>query len=308
MAGSATMAVACSFSSSVSTAFPAQKCEKNLSLRSAECLGLRSSFCSFPENLQTGSQAAIGSSSLSTLLRVVPSSTSRVIRRRAVSVMAATSPHTPPTVADTKAAFLSSYKKPLPSIYSNVIQELLVQQHLIRNNLTYKYDAVFALGFVTVYDQIMDGLPPRGGDADAIFKAYILALKENPEQYRKDAIAVEEWASSQDASTVADFAGKDGKVETSLKDISSRAAKNEFHYSRFFAIGLFRIVELAKASDPATLEKLCAALNVPKASVDRDLDVYRSLLTKLTAAKELLAEFLEREKKKQAEREAAKAT
>jgi len=61
-------------------------------------------------------------------------------------------------------------------------------------------------------------------------------------------------------------------------------------------------MELAGASDPATLEKLCAALNVSKMSVDRDLDVYRTLLNRLQMAKDLFRDFLEREKRKEAER------
>lgn len=40
--------------------------------------------------------------------------------------------------------------------------------------------------------------------------------------------------------------------------------------------------------------QLCAALNVNKKSVDRDLDVYRNLLSKLVQAKELLKEYVER--------------
>lgn len=42
---------------------------------------------------------------------------------------------------------------------------------------------MFALGFVTVYDQLMEGYP-SSEDRDAIFKAYIQALEEDPEQYR----------------------------------------------------------------------------------------------------------------------------
>ncbi|XP_002985488.2 protein THYLAKOID FORMATION 1, chloroplastic [Selaginella moellendorffii] len=213
-----------------------------------------------------------------------------------------------PTVADTKSAFLKAFRKPIPSIYNNVLQELLVQQHLMRYNATYKYDAVFALGFVTVYDQLMDGYP-NAQDSEAIFKAYIEALGEDPDQYRKDAKKLEEWASSQTASSLASFNSGDGDVEEVLKDIAQRAAgKTSFHYSRFFAVGLFRLVERANASDPAVLEKLCNALNVSKMSVDRDLDVYRNLLTKLSQAKDLLKEYIDREKKKSAEREASKTS
>jgi len=51
---------------------------------------------------------------------------------------------------------------------------------------------VAALGFVSVFDQIMEGLP--AADQSAVLKAFIEALKEDPEQYRRDAKSLEEWA------------------------------------------------------------------------------------------------------------------
>ncbi|CAN4104883.1 unnamed protein product [Withania somnifera] len=217
------------------------------------------------------------------------------------------SPTDLPTVADTKMNFLTAYKRPIPTVYNTVLQELIVQQHLIRYKKSYQYDPVFALGFVTVYDQLMEGYPSEE-DRDAIFKAYIGALKEDPEQYRADARKLEEWARTQNASSLVDFASKDGEIENIFKDIAQRAGtKDGFCYSRLFAVGLFRLLELANVTDPTILEKLCAALNINKKSVDRDLDVYRNLLTKLVQAKELLKEYVEREKKKRGERESQKA-
>jgi photosystem II biogenesis protein Psp29 len=207
-----------------------------------------------------------------------------------------------PTVAETKTNFLKAYRRPIPSVYNSVLQELLVQQHLMRYKKNYQYDPVFALGFVTVYDQLMDGYP-SDEDREFIFQAYIRALNEDPDQYRTDARKLEEWARSQNPESLVAFSTKEGEVEGSLKDIGERAGtKGSFNYSRFFAVGLFRLLELANATEPVVLEKLCAALNIDKRSVDRDLDVYRNLLTKLVQAKELLREYVEREKKKREER------
>ncbi|RDX96049.1 Protein THYLAKOID FORMATION1, chloroplastic [Mucuna pruriens] len=222
----------------------------------------------------------------------------------------------PPTVSETKLNFLKAYKRPIPSIYNTVLQELIVQQHLMRYKRSYRYDPVFALGFVTVYEQLMEGYP-SDEDRDAIFQAYIQALKEDPEQYRVDAKKLEEWARAQNPTSLIEFSSREGEVEGILKDIAERAGgKGDFSYSRFFAIGLFRLLELANAMEPTILEKdylpinqslvsiqqLCAVLNVNKRSVDRDLDVYRNLLSKLVQAKELLKEYVDREKKKREER------
>lgn len=207
-----------------------------------------------------------------------------------------------PPVSETKLDFLRAYKRPIPSIYNNVLQELIVQQHLMRYKKTYRYDPVFALGFVTVYDQLMEGYP-SDEDRNAIFEAYIKALKEDPEQYRKDAQQLEEWARAQTPTSLVEFSSREGEIEGILKDIAGRAGGNgSFSYSRFFAVGLFRLLELANASEPTILEKLCSALNVNKKNVDRDLDVYRNLLSKLVQAKELLKEYVDREKKKREER------
>lgn len=213
-----------------------------------------------------------------------------------------------PPVSETKMNFLKAYSRPIPSIYNTVLQELIVQQHLMRYKKTYCYDAVFALGFVTVYDKLMEGYT-SSEDREAIFKAYIEALKEDPEQYRNDAQKLEEWARTQTSTSLIEFSSREGEVEGLLKDIAERAGgKGNFSYSRFFAIGLFRLLELANATESSVLEKLCAALNISKLSVDRDLDVYRNLLSKLVQAKELLKEFLEREKKKLAERAGTQKT
>ncbi|KAI9075297.1 hypothetical protein K1719_042702 [Acacia pycnantha] len=205
-------------------------------------------------------------------------------------------------VSETKLNFLKAYKRPIPSIYNTVLQEFLVQQHLMRYKRSYRYDPVFALGFVTVYDQLMEGYP-SDEDRDAIFKAYIEALKEDPTQYRVDAQKLEAWAQTQNPNSLVDFLSREGEVEGILKDIAERAGGNgAFSYSRFFAVGLFRLLELVNSTEPTILEKLCVALNINKRSVDWDLDVYRNLLSKLVQAKELLKEYVDREKKKREER------
>jgi Thylakoid formation protein len=44
---------------------------------------------------------------------------------------------------------------------------------------------------VSVFDQVLEGLPSE--EQAAVFKAYIEALDEDPQQYRSDAEAWESW-------------------------------------------------------------------------------------------------------------------
>jgi len=68
---------------------------------------------------------------------------------------------------------------------------------------------------------------------------------------------LEEWARVQNPSSLLEFSSKEGEVEGILKDIAERAAgKGEFSYNRFFAVGLFRLLELANATEPTILDKV----------------------------------------------------
>ena len=67
-----------------------------------------------------------------------------------------------------------------------------------------------------------------------------------------------------------------------------RVKPSTFYRLITFYIGLFINQSLV------LIQQLCAVLNVNKRSVDRDLDVYRNLLSKLVQAKELLKEYVDR--------------
>ena len=72
-----------------------------------------------------------------------------------------------PTVSDTKAAFMKNYSKPIPAMFNNIIQELLVSQHLYQVNVKYEYSEIASLGFVSVFDQIFENY--KWGDASDIY-------------------------------------------------------------------------------------------------------------------------------------------
>ena len=53
------------------------------------------------------------------------------------------------TVSDTKREFYALHTRPIDSVYRRVIEELLVEMHLLSVNHDFQYDAVYALGVVS---------------------------------------------------------------------------------------------------------------------------------------------------------------
>ena len=97
----------------------------------------------------------------------------------------------PPTVAETKQAFLSAFSKPLPPGLGGVIQDLLVQQHFVRWGATgCPADPIALLGLRSVLEQVLAGVP----GAVEIQHAFLLALQMNPEAIGATVQSLEEAA------------------------------------------------------------------------------------------------------------------
>ena len=131
---------------------------------------------------------------------------------------------------------------------------------------------VFALGFCSVFDQVLEGVP---SDRAEIFNAYVKALDEDPEKYRTDASNLEKWASGISNPEDLHPSSEGDDIRKRLAEIAQNAKDGKFLYTRFFAIGLFRLLELSKAKDPAALQALVKAMNIEQDAVNRDLMTYK---------------------------------
>lgn len=218
------------------------------------------------------------------------------------------------TVSDTKRAFYTLHTRPINSIYRRVVEELMVEMHLLAVNMDYRYDPIYALGVVTSFDRFMQGYRPEA-DKPSIFDGLCKALQDDPNLYRQDAERMRAFASQKSAKDL--VAWFEQAAATSYGDdlqerIKAIANNPKFKYSRLFAIGLFSLFELA---DPAAmnneaereelLKQVCAVLHLPQDKVQKDLELYRSNLEKMTQAQAVMSDILQAEKKKREERSQA---
>lgn len=203
------------------------------------------------------------------------------------------------TVSETKEAFLVAYKRPIPAMFNTIIQELLVTQHLYMVNARYKYNALASLGFCSVFDQIFENY--KWGDESAIFDAYYTSLG-----------GVDSKTARTDSDNLLKAAKEAGSASAladldAVKALKTQADDGKLLHNKFLAIGLFRVLEVGGYTDPDALKEAVAASGLKQEDVNRDLLTYKALLSKLNSAKEMQEEFIKRERKKTAEREAEKA-
>ena len=220
-----------------------------------------------------------------------------------------------PTVSDTKRAFYQVHTRPINSIYRRVVEELMVEMHLLSVNVDFKYDPIYALGVVSSYNRFMQGYRPEA-DKDSIFQALARALGVDPQQYRQDAQSLESLAadlSGEEALSVLNGSGSPEKASQLSKAIDEIAAASNFKYSRLFAIGLYVFLELSDeklVKDENRLEEalqsICTKLGISSEKTQKDLELYRSNLEKMVQAQIVMEDILKADRKKRQEREEAK--
>lgn len=217
------------------------------------------------------------------------------------------------TVSDTKRAFYSLHTRPINSIYRRVVEELMVETHLLLVNASFRYDPIYALGVVTTYDRFMQGYRPEQ-DKVSIFNALCQAVGGDPQVYRQDAERLLSEAAHLSPEDVVSKVRESSDPADGIIGVLRGVAGNPgFKYSRLFAIGVYTLLEQMDgemmkddARRNAALQSIGDALNLSADKMQKDLELYRSNLDKMTQARAVLDDILKADRKKKEERAKAK--
>ena len=215
------------------------------------------------------------------------------------------------TVSDTKKAFYTTHTRPINTIYRRVVEELMVEMHLLSVNADFSYNPIYGLGVVTSFERFMEGYQPER-DKDSIFKALCQAVEDDPQRYQQDAEQLSALAKSLSAKELIAWLSGTTHIEGAddLQEPLQVIANNpNFKYSRLFAIGLFTLLEI---TDPElvkdekqrveALKTISAALHLSEDKLNKDLELYRANLEKMAQALITMVDMLAAERKKRQQR------
>ncbi len=216
------------------------------------------------------------------------------------------------TVSDTKRTFYSLHTRPINTIYRRVVEELMVEMHLLSVNSGFTYNPIYALGVVTSFDRFMQGYQPER-DQESIFNALCQAVEQEPQRYREDAqrlqalaqdLLVEDLIAWLSQTTHLD---RDPDLQGQLQAIANNS---QFKYSRLFAVGLFTLLEqsapeLVKDEKQRTeaLKTIAAGLHLSDEKLTKDLELYSSNLEKMAQALVVMADMVSADRKKREQRQ-----
>lgn len=216
------------------------------------------------------------------------------------------------TVSDSKRAFYAAYPRPINSIYRRVIEELLVEMHLLSVNADFKPDPIYYLGIVTSFERLMQGYEPEA-DKEKIFNALCSSIDTDPETYKAQAGTLLSLAKDKSTSDLIAWLNNPEAGEGTeyiVEPIKAISDNDNFKYSRPFAIGIYTLLEesdpeLVKDQDKrdATVDTITdnfGAINSEK--MKKDLELYRGNLEKMTQLLKVIEDVLEASRKQREKR------
>lgn len=218
------------------------------------------------------------------------------------------------TISATKAAFFSTYSRPVNSIYRRIVEELLVELHLVTVNSQFVYDPFFALGLITVYDTLLDAYQPED-QRELIFTALCKALQLKPEVLRQDAKRLLDLLKTGDPTLRLKLLQQNPEAEDlgGIRAILDRiGTTKEFAYSRVLVLGLYTAFEAVALSLHPDLEErtqrfiedVGQPLHFSAERMKKDLDLYRSSLERMKQARAVMEEMVKAARRQQERRNA----
>lgn len=215
------------------------------------------------------------------------------------------------TVADSKRAFHSAFPHVISPLYRRMVDELLVELHLLSRQRGFQPDPLFATGLVQVFDSFSKGYRPEG-QREALFQALCASSGFDAAALRQQQQQALQTLGQHSVEEVRQWIERQGEgAPTPLAEALASIRRDDFHYSRLMAVGLLTLLEQAQGADgldPQTLRQsaheIGASMGLLRDRLDKDLSLYASNLEKMAQAVELMEETVAAERRRR-ERQAS---
>ena len=218
-------------------------------------------------------------------------------------------------VSATVGRFNKSFMRPVPVVYRSIINEMLTTAHLASVCAMWRYDAIFAFGFDSIFSVFLQYYPDDK-ERESLYKCAVESLRMDFDIIKQSAQSVKSWidGKTQDdifqainAASPSASIDSVGPVIEALAYIRD-ADSFDWYYSRLFGIGLIQVMQSVGAELTVPNAEIWAnKIGLDQGKFATEMSTYISNMERLKQAEQIFAEATAREAKKTAERLDAKA-
>jgi len=194
------------------------------------------------------------------------------------------------TVSDSKKLFHEKFPYVIPGLYKRIVDEMLVELNLLNHQNEFTQDYLFCVGFTETFKELMKGYQPEK-HLDLLFES--LCSSTNFE--------------AKEINEISQKSQKEFKDKTSKDILKLLIEKNNsnLYPSRILNLGIYILISNAqdlKEKDESKTNKMISdvfeKLNLSANKAEKDIGIYKSSISKMEQAKELIEELRIKDKKK----------
>jgi len=194
------------------------------------------------------------------------------------------------TVSDSKKLFHEKFPYVIPGLYKRIVDEMLVELNLLNHQNEFTQDYLFCIGLTETFKELMKGYQPEK-HLDLLFES--ICSSTNFE-----------------AKEINDISQKSQKEfnEKASKDILKlliEKNKSKLYPSRILNLGIYILIsksqDLNKSNESETnkiISDIFEKLSLSANKAEKDIGIYKSSISKMEQAKELIEELRIKDKKK----------
>ena len=195
------------------------------------------------------------------------------------------------TVSDSKKLFHEKFPYVIPGLYKRIVDEMLVELNLLNHQKEFTQDYLFCVGLTETYKELMKGYQPEK-HLDLLFES--LCSSTNFE--------------SKEINEISQKSQKEFKNKTSndILKLLIEKSNSKLYPSRILNLAIYILISNAqdlKEKDESETNKMISdifeKLNLSANKAEKDIGIYRSSISKMEQAKELIEELRTKDKKKE---------
>ena len=195
------------------------------------------------------------------------------------------------TVSDSKRLFHEQFPYVIPGLYKRIVDEMLVELNLLNHQNEFTQDYLFCVGLTETFNELMKGYKPEK-HLNLLFKS--LCSSTNFE--------------AKDISEISQKSRNEFKNKTSndIMKLLIEKSKSNLYPSRILNLAIYLLVSSAqdlKEKEESGRDKMITdifeKLNLSANKAEKDIGIYKSSISKMEQAKELIEELRTKDKKKE---------
>jgi len=194
------------------------------------------------------------------------------------------------TVSDSKTLFHEKFPYVIPGLSKRIVDEMLVELNLLTHQNEFNQDYLFCIGLTETFKELTRGYKPEK-HLDLLFES--LCSSTNFEAKEINEISQKSQKEFKD------------KTSKNIFKLLIEKSDSQLYPSRILNLGIYTLIANSqdfKEKNESDINKMTSdifeKLNLSASKAEKDIGIYKSSISKMEQAKELIEELRIKDKKK----------